>query len=105
MYWVKFLESLLKDSSLIIIYLIDDSSGLGTEINLIREMGLFDKALLIVGINKNWSDSTEHLSEFKSIVFERDRFFHETLDKALIAHLSKIPGMTFHTKPEFTKYK
>jgi hypothetical protein len=92
-YWEDFLESPLKDSSLIIIYLAGDSSGLVKEMKLIREMGLFNKVLLIIGNNENWSDSTEHLWEFKSIVFEKDRFFNEALDKSLNTHLKNIPGM------------
>lgn len=95
-HWVDFLEDLLKDSALIIIYLADDSPGLMVEIDSIRKMGLFDKAVVILRNNKKFNGNTESLSEFKSLVFERGLFFHNRLAEQLNIHLGKTRNSLLH---------
>ncbi len=46
--WPMFLERLLQDSSLIIFYIAESNPGLTFEINLVRELGLMGKVLVIV---------------------------------------------------------
>lgn len=94
--WLDLLDETVKGAALVVIYYSDASPGLRLEMNLIVEMGLADKTLLIIGktVSKRDPGLRECLPQFRSVMFAGAPGFKESLRDHLSRNLDHFPGHT-----------